>query len=214
MTPVRHRRSALLVAVATLAVVVLAACSTSGRELRDTTMTPLPAAGGSPSTTGASSVSLIEALGGFALTSPEFVAGGSLPQDVGRDAANRSPALQWTSTPEDAAELALVAADATGANVYWLVTGLPTTDIIVAPGAAPLDGIVQANSAGRNAWDGPVAETGASVPVVFQLYALDQPLTIEPGLDPTQIVQRIASLSFARASLSANYIGADRPQMS
>src|SRR5690606_23310376 len=74
VTPVRPRRSALFGAVVALATLVLAACSTSGRELRDTTMTPLPGAGASPSTTGASSVSLIEALGGFALTSPEFVA--------------------------------------------------------------------------------------------------------------------------------------------
>src|SRR5690606_39105200 len=122
--------------LAVLAAGLITACSTSGRELRETTMTPLPSASsGSDSSGSASTASLIEALGGFALTSPEFVAGGSLPQDIGRDTANRSPALQWTSTPEDAAELALVVSDTTGSNVYWLVTGLTTTDIIVAPGA-------------------------------------------------------------------------------
>jgi len=160
-----------------------------------------------------SAPSLIEGLGGFAMTSPEFTAGGSLPREVGAASANRSPALQWTSTPESAAELALVASDPTGQNVYWLVTAMPATDVIVAPGAIPLEGSVQTNTAGRAAWDGPLADQGTSVPVVFRLYALDHPFAVTPGVAPSQIVEQIAAASFASATLAANYLGADQPQL-
>jgi phosphatidylethanolamine-binding protein (PEBP) family uncharacterized protein len=213
--PASARRHFLRPAIAAVVLTLtLAACSTSGRELKATSITIPPqvstsgASSSSPSRTG----SLIEGLGGFAMTSPEFAAGGSLPRAIGRDVGNRSPALQWTSTPESAAELALVASDATGRNVYWLVTAMPATDVIVAPGVVPLDGSVQPNTAGRAAWDGPVADQGTSVPVVFRLYALDEPFTATPGLQASQTVEQIASASFASATLTANYLG-DQPQL-
>jgi phosphatidylethanolamine-binding protein (PEBP) family uncharacterized protein len=199
--------------VAALLFAMVGACSTSGRELKDTSITIPPQVSTSGTGTSSRAESLIEGLGGFAMTSPEFAAGGSLPRDVGRDAGNRSPALQWTSTPESAAELALVAHDAVGGNVYWLVTAMPATDVIVAPGTVPLDGSVQANTVGRAAWDGPVADQGTSVTVVFRLYALDEPFTVTPGVAPSQTVEQIAAASFASATLTASYLGADQPQL-
>jgi phosphatidylethanolamine-binding protein (PEBP) family uncharacterized protein len=196
-----------------LLIAVASACSTSGRELKSTSFTVPPQVSTSGTTPTSAAESLIEGLGGFAMTSPEFTAGGSLPRDVGRDAANRSPALQWTSTPESAAELALVASDAPGGNVYWLVTGMPATDVIVAAGSTPLDGTVQINSARRAAWDGPTADEGTSVPVVFRLYALDEPFTVTAGVSPSQLVEDIATSSFASATLTANYLGAGQPQI-
>jgi phosphatidylethanolamine-binding protein (PEBP) family uncharacterized protein len=213
----RRYRPAVVWRAALLGVLALGACSTSGRELRETSMTIPPAASsggnGSADTSATSQErSLIEGLGGFAMTSPEFVADGSLPREVGRDGGNRSPALQWTATPESAAELALVASDASGREVYWLVTALAATDVIVAPGETPLGGTVQVNSAGRAAWDGPQGGAGTSVPVVFRLYALEVPVGVAPGADPGAVVQQIAASSFASATLTANYLGADQPQ--
>lgn len=158
---------------------------------------------------------LIEGLNGFALTSPEFAAGGILPVEVGALEENRSPALQWTATPAEAAELALVVMDPTGASVYWLVTGIPAHDGSIPPGTVPAGAVVQPNSAGNPGYDGPIVVTGATATVVFRLFALGQPLTLDPDLQPDEAVHAIAAASFATATLSAVYTGEDdSPQVS
>jgi phosphatidylethanolamine-binding protein (PEBP) family uncharacterized protein len=179
-------------------------CSTSGRELAAPTQPTLAPAIGSGATT---TLEAEEGRGGFALTSPSFTSGGMLPADAGAASGNRSPALQWTNTPEDAAELALVVTDPTGHDVHWLVTGLEATDLIVAAGQAPLGGTVRPNSAGRVGWTGPVPAADGTARVVFRLYALDTPLTVPAGAAATDVVARIAAQSFATATLTAGFAG-------
>jgi hypothetical protein len=198
------RRIAVVVAM-TLAALFVASCSTSGRALRTPTQSTLaPSLGSSTSTT----LEPKEGRGGLALSSPAFLNGNLLPLDSGAATGNRSPAIEWTNAPEDAAELALVATDPTGQDVHWLVTGLQATDISVQAGTPPLGGTVRENSAGRVGWTGPVTPEGGGVAViVFRLYALDKPLVVAPDATPADIVARIESTSFATATLSASFTG-------
>jgi phosphatidylethanolamine-binding protein (PEBP) family uncharacterized protein len=201
----RGRRSLLL--VATFAI-VCAACSTSGRELSEPTMTTLPAtAAASCSTVAATAATPEIGINGFALFSPSFVAGGELPADAGADTGNRSPALRSAATPESAAELALVVTDETGAVIYWLVTGIPTTDISVPAGTPPEGGVEQASSAGPAGWNGPTSPPAGTGEVVFAIYALNNP--VDPSLCESShaLREHIIADSFATASIRATFTG-------
>jgi phosphatidylethanolamine-binding protein (PEBP) family uncharacterized protein len=198
------RRACLLV----VACMVAAACSTTGRELPEPSMTTLPAGFAAGSTTSAGTPATpIEGLGGFALSSPSFVPGGALPADAGADSGNRSPALEWTLTPESAAELALVVTDETGEVIYWLVTGLVTTDLVVAAGTPPADGVEHASTAGPLGWSGPVAPAEGSAQVVFALYALNDPIVATEGESSHALRERVIAASFATATVRATFGG-------
>jgi phosphatidylethanolamine-binding protein (PEBP) family uncharacterized protein len=201
----RARRVLIAVSVA-FALVALAACSTSGRELRETSAT-MPPEIEAATTTEATAATPVEGLGGFALSSPSFAAGGTLPPDAGADTGNRSPALSWTNTPESAAELALVVTDETGGVIYWFVTGITTTDLQVAPGTVPEGGVEHATTAGPVGWNGPVVTEGGAVTLVFALYALNDPIVAQDGESSHALRERVIAQSFASASVRGTYVG-------
>jgi phosphatidylethanolamine-binding protein (PEBP) family uncharacterized protein len=190
----RSRLASILVIA--LAVVATSACSTSGRDLEPPSMAP------SPPTT---ALVAIEGDGGFALSSTDFTAGAALPADVGAQTGNVSPALAWTNTPESAAELALVATNDTSTVVYWLVTGILTTDQIVERGNVPATGVVQPNTSGVAGWTGPVPSAEGPTVVVFRLYALDEPLTVDATLTPDAVIDALTLRSFATATLTGSF---------
>jgi phosphatidylethanolamine-binding protein (PEBP) family uncharacterized protein len=198
-----HALSATVVAL--IACVLLTACSTTGRELRDTGATIPPSMDATTTTAPPPDATPVEGLNGFALSSPDFVAGGLLPQSVGAITGNRSPALAWTGTPESAAELALVATDETGGTIYWFVTGILTTDMQVAAGTAPEGAVVRAGTNGREAWSGPVTPEGSAAPVVFALYALNEPLVPTDGETSHALRERMIDGSFATATIRGTF---------
>jgi phosphatidylethanolamine-binding protein (PEBP) family uncharacterized protein len=202
MTP-RRIASALVLAL------TIAACSTSGRELPEPTMTTLDPALVATSTTAAAGTPAtpVEGLDGFALASPSFVEGGEVPVDAGATTGNRSPALSWTNTPESAAELALVVTDDTGATIYWLVTGILTTDLDVPAGTVPQGGIEHASTAGPPGWNGPATPTGTPSTLVFALYALNLPIVAEPGETSHTLRERVIANSFATATVRGVFDG-------
>jgi phosphatidylethanolamine-binding protein (PEBP) family uncharacterized protein len=192
----RPRAMIAVIAVTAAALLATSACSTSGRDLEPPTMAPNP-----PTTT----LVAIEGDAGFTLSSTDFAAGAALPADIGAQTGNVSPALAWTSTPESAAELALVATNEAATTVYWLVTGLVTTDLIVERGRAPAGGTVRANTSGIAGWTGPVPSADGPTVVVFRLYALNEPLTVDPALTPDAVVEAISQRSFATATLTGTF---------
>jgi phosphatidylethanolamine-binding protein (PEBP) family uncharacterized protein len=200
------RRVGLILCVV-LTVGGLAACSTSGRELRATSATIPPGLSAVTTTTAATASTPIEGLGGFALSSPGFLPGGTVPADAGGATGNRSPALQWTNTPESAAELALVVTDETGGVIYWFVTGILTTDLQVPAGSVPEGGVEHASTAGPVGWSGPVIEDGGSAPLVFALYALNNPIVAQEGESAHALRERVIADSFATATIRATFTG-------
>jgi phosphatidylethanolamine-binding protein (PEBP) family uncharacterized protein len=201
----RSRRCGALLLVI-FASLLLAACSTSGRELRATSAT-IPPTLDATATTAAPVATPVEGLGGFAMSSPSFLPGGTLPVDAGANTGNRSPALAWTNTPESAAELALVVTDETGGVIYWFVTGITTTDMQVAAGSLPEGGVAHATTAGPLGWNGPVVTEGGSVPVVFALYALNNPVVAQGGETSHALRERVIADSFATATIRGTYTG-------
>jgi len=180
---------------------VLTACGTSGREMREperdvtsptrsvpTTVAPLslpslPLGTGVP-TGGTESTFPPPAPGAFAVWSPEFAAGGTVPAPA--TCAGPAPALQWQSVPEGTAELALVVAEqGDGGDVYWMVTGIEPAGAGIAAGEVPVGAVQLANSLGEADWAAPCPPPGEAIELNVSLLALPQAASVPTGTPPT-----------------------------
>jgi Raf kinase inhibitor-like YbhB/YbcL family protein len=124
----------------------------------------------------------------FELTSPDFSAGGNLPDSVvlnGLDChgPNISPALQWSGAPADTKGFALVLDDyeARGGDgfVHWAAYNIPASATGIAANAGAVEGDLE--SGGRQAYNdflkrsygGPCPPEGPAHKYRFTIYALD-----------------------------------------
>ena len=148
--------------------------------------------------------------GGFALTSPAFSHGGELdPCFTASEEDSVAPPLEWTAPPPGAQELVLVVEDAdtpadTG-RVHWMVWGLaPQRGKLLEGEVPPRTG---KNAAGNSEWLLPDPPAGAERRYVFQLFALDLPLTLMPGAKHADLVKNLRDHVTAAAVLTARYEG-------
>ena len=167
-------RSALIAHCLVL-VVTLAACSTSGRELKTPGPTRPPSA--------------VQSLGTMDFSLPDATETGELAEIHGAEFGNLAPAISWGRVPDKAKFLILVAdiprADfGTDDNsVLWLVTNIVPTSEGIGEDEPP-DGDVYI------AWDGPTSQPGEEVKVRFRLYAVTKALE-DPSESPLEIVVRL-----------------------
>jgi Raf kinase inhibitor-like YbhB/YbcL family protein len=136
----------------------------------------------------------------FALTSPDFSAGGNLPDSVvlnGLDChgPNISPALQWPGAPAGTKGFALVLDDyeARGGDgfVHWAAYNIPAGATGLASNAGAVEGDMA--SGGRQAYNdflkrsygGPCPPEGAPHKYRFTIYALDLPSIDDAGTPMT-----------------------------
>lgn len=123
--------------------------------------------------------------GGFAVSSPAFRNGEALdPSFTAFEEDAVAPPIEWTAPPPGTMELALVVenADVLGdrAPCHWLVWGLTAQKGMLLEGETPPR--VGKNAAGNSEWLLPQPDADAGERrYVFQLFALDLPLTIMPG---------------------------------
>lgn len=122
--------------------------------------------------------------GGLALKSAAFGNGEELdPSFTAIEEDAVAPPLEWVGPPPGTQELVLVvqSPDGEGAPVaHWLVWGLPGQKGQLLEGEAPPR--VGKNTAGNSEWLLPNPPAGAAPRrYVFQLFALDLPITLMPG---------------------------------
>jgi len=137
---------------------------------------------------------------GFALTSPDFSAGGNLADSVvlnGLDChgPNISPALQWSSVPAGTKGFALVLDDyeARGGDgfVHWAAYNIPASSTGLVSNAGAVEGDM--GSGGRQAYNdflkrsygGPCPPEGPPHKYRFTVYALDLPSIDDAGTPMT-----------------------------
>jgi Raf kinase inhibitor-like YbhB/YbcL family protein len=124
---------------------------------------------------------------------------------------NPSPALEWTAPPAGTAELVLIAEDPdvpfSKAGTHLLARGLaPTLSGVPENGltkAEPVDGVVFGKGAfGHLGWAGPMPpRSHGPHAYVFQLFAVDQPLSLETGFSKDELVAALAGHVLGRARL-------------
>jgi Raf kinase inhibitor-like YbhB/YbcL family protein len=153
----------------------------------------------------------------FTLTSPAFEHGAPIPEKHrGRVLrANISPALAWTRPPAGTVELALIVQDPDAPlgkpATHALTLGIdPSLDGIPENGLAnpsPVPGIRHGKSAmGKRGWAGPMPpRSHGPHSYVFQLFALDQALSLPASCTLTEVVTAIAGHAIGRARLDGTY---------
>ena len=147
--------------------------------------------------------------GGFDLTSAAFENGEPLDPCFTADEEDAvAPPLEWTAPPAGAQELVLVVEDADSPSpepfCHWLVWGLPGQKGQLLEGAVPPR--VGKNSYGNSEWLLPDPPTGhGSHAYVFQLFALELPLTTMPGAARDEVLRLVEGNVMAAAVLTGTY---------
>src|SRR5688572_12369684 len=118
-----------------------------------------------------------------------------IPVGFTADGRNASPELRWSGLPPGTKELALIADDPDAPKsepfVHWVAYKIPADAAHLPEGLPPKKklsdppGIMQGrNSFGDIGYDGPAPPKGHGTHHYhFHLYALDEPLEVQPGLD-------------------------------
>lgn len=148
----------------------------------------------------------------FRLSSPAFQDGEPIPSRFSCDGVDTSPPMTWSNIPQGTASLALVVEDPDapgGTWFHWIVYGLPL-EIHELPegigGQIQLGGLGETgtNSWGDRIYGGPCPPSGTHR-YYFRLYALDQPLELQPGATMTELLDAIRGHILGQAVLSGTY---------
>lgn len=132
----------------------------------------------------------------FTLTSPSFNDGDLIPTKHAQSGRDTSPPLTWTNVPDSTRSFVLLVhdvdaaiGDGTDDLLHWMVWNIPGSARALPEGVpqrALLEGGIRQISASGPYYRGPAAASSGPVHhYVFELYALDIPITVAPtGLSP------------------------------
>ncbi len=149
------------------------------------------------------------------ITSNAFAQGERLPDKYAREHQDLSPPLKWSGVPEQAVELVLICDDPDapmGTWTHWLIWGLSPDRPELPEGVAPkatlpnLDGAKQGtNDFGEIGYGGPQPPRGKAHRYFFRLYALREPLALNPGAKAREVRAALESKVISRAETMATY---------
>ncbi|RKF18235.1 YbhB/YbcL family Raf kinase inhibitor-like protein [Altericroceibacterium spongiae] len=151
--------------------------------------------------------------GGFSLRSAAFRDGEELDPCFTADEEDAvAPPFEWTAPPAGAHELVLIAEDpdAPGEEPFchWLVWGLAAQKGQLLEGEVPPR--VGKNSLGNSEWALPQPPQDDSAhDYVFQLFALDLPLTLMPGASRKKLVEAMKGHVVGVAVTTGTYARAE-----
>lgn len=144
--------------------------------------------------------------GGFALSSPAFRHGQELdPSFTAAEEDAVAPPLEWTAPPPGTQELVLVVEDAGTGQVHWLVWGLAGQRGKLLEGETPPR--AGKNAQGNSEWLLPDPPLGEEHLYVFQLFALDLPLTLLPGATHSDLLAAMKGHVTAVSLLASRFEG-------
>jgi Raf kinase inhibitor-like YbhB/YbcL family protein len=146
------------------------------------------------------------------MTSKAFDDGGAIPEKHTCDGADLSPALEWTSVPDDAMTLALILEDPDtpdGTWVHWVFYNFPAHILEIEEGLPREgqleNGIMQGlNDFKTMGYGGPCPPSGTHR-YVFKLFALDKELEIQPGANKRQLLTAMEGHILDRAQFMGTY---------
>lgn len=146
---------------------------------------------------------------GFTLRSAAFENGEGLDPSFTADEEDAvAPPLEWTNPPAGTVELVLIVEDPDAPTpepfCHWLVWGLAPQKGQLLEGEAPPR--VGKNSFGNSEWLLPDPPTGHGAhDYVFQLFALDKPISLMPGASRGDLMGEIEGHVLAAAVLTGTY---------
>ncbi len=145
--------------------------------------------------------------GGFAVSSAAFADGEILdPSFTAEEEDAVAPPIEWTAPPPGTQELVLVVEDASTdpPDCHWLVWGVPGQRGKLLEGEAPPR--TGKNARGNSEWLLPaLTEEGRRHWYVFQLFALDLPLTLMPGASKEDLFAQMEGHVVAACATTASF---------
>jgi Raf kinase inhibitor-like YbhB/YbcL family protein len=150
----------------------------------------------------------------FSITSSAWENGETIPTQYTCEGEDTSPPLSISNPPEETQAFALVMDDPDAPGppfVHWLLWNIPA-DAREIPAGVPnsetveeLDGAVQgANGSGDLGYVGPCPPEGdPQHTYLFSLYALEEPLDLDPGAEYDDVLTAL----FPKALARARYVG-------
>jgi hypothetical protein len=142
------------------------------------------------------------------VTSSAFAEGARVPARFTCAGANVAPALSWSGTPRDAAELALVVDDPDapgGTYVHWVLFHLESGLSGLQEGQVPPGARQAANSGGKVGYTGPCPPDGPAHHYRFTLYALSERIDLPDRAELDETLQAITRAATARGRLTGTY---------
>jgi len=139
----------------------------------------------------------------ISVTSPAFDEGGAIPTRYSCDGEDVSPPLAWRGAPDGTVAFALILDDPdAGGFVHWTVADIAASDGSAEEGESP--GIDGRNGFGRAGYGGPCPPSGTHRYVVT-LYALSEPLSVEPGFSAADLRSAMEGRVLATGQLTGTY---------
>lgn len=142
------------------------------------------------------------------LSSPAFPGHGRIPARHAGDGEDVAPPLEWSGVPEGTKAFALVAHDPDAPLVdgftHWVAYGISADVTELTEGGG--NSVSGTNSFGNRGYNGPAPPPGHGTHhYYFWIYALDEDLDLEPGLDRRGLLDRIEDHVIEQARLVGTY---------
>lgn len=143
------------------------------------------------------------------LRSPAFQGHKPIPERHAGDGEDVAPALEWSGVPEGTRAFAIVVHDPDAPLVdgftHWVAYGIAGDATSLPEGGG--DTIAGTNSFGNRGYNGPAPPPGHGPHhYYFWIYALDDDLELEPGLDRRALLERIEDHVVEQARLIGTYV--------
>jgi Raf kinase inhibitor-like YbhB/YbcL family protein len=148
-------------------------------------------------------------LGDLAIGSPAFGHHEPIPARHAGDGEDIAPALEWSGAPEGTKAFAVVVHDPDAPLVdgftHWVAYGIPGAAAGLPEGGG--DALAGTNSFGNQGYNGPAPPPGhGRHHYYFWVYALDEDVGLEPGLDRRTVLDRIEDHVIEQARLVGTYV--------
>jgi Raf kinase inhibitor-like YbhB/YbcL family protein len=142
------------------------------------------------------------------LSSPAFDGHSRMPDKHTSNGEDVAPPLEWTGVPDGTASFAVVLHDPDAPLVdgftHWVAYNIPGDAAGLPEGGG--DATQGPNSFGNSGYNGPAPPPGhGSHHYYFWVYALDDDLGLEPGLERRALLQRIEDHVIEQARLVGTY---------
>jgi Raf kinase inhibitor-like YbhB/YbcL family protein len=144
----------------------------------------------------------------LAIRSHAFEPDGKIPARHTGDGDDVAPALEWTGVPVGVESFAVVVHDPDAPLVdgftHWVAYGIPGDATGLPEGGG--DTVSGTNSFGNHGYNGPMPPEGHGTHhYYFWVYALDQDLGLQPGLDRRELLDRIEDHVVEQARVIGTY---------
>lgn len=149
----------------------------------------------------------------FALYSTAFEQGQYIPKKHTGEGADLSPALQWVNPPSGTKSFALICDDPdapVGTWVHWVIFNIPGEAEGLPEGVPPDKELKGGARQGVNdfrkiGYGGPMPPRSSVHRYFFKLYALDNPLILNPGVKKADLLKAMEKHILGQAELMGLY---------